>query len=122
MSDHTSARARKYDKQYRKRYHQEHPGWQRENKLRNLGLDAAVIARLTLEGCALCHKAFEKTPHLDHDHKICDRDDHACEKCFRGFLCDVCNTGFIRAIEQRLILRTMVSTTVLSYIDKLRVV
>jgi hypothetical protein len=45
--------------------------------------------------CAICRKPFEKTPHIDHNHKCCPPS-KSCEKCRRGLLCDDCNLGLGR--------------------------
>ena len=42
--------------------------------------------------CAICHKLFERTPHIDHDHKCCPKL-KSCDKCRRGLLCEGCNIG-----------------------------
>jgi hypothetical protein len=45
--------------------------------------------------CAVCLKPFEKTPHIDHNHKCCSVR-RTCGKCNRGLLCDDCNLGLGR--------------------------
>ena len=45
--------------------------------------------------CALCGKLFDKTPHLDHDHRCCPPL-KSCEKCRRDLLCEDCNLGLGR--------------------------
>jgi hypothetical protein len=45
--------------------------------------------------CAICRKKFEKTPHIDHNHKCC-RPMRSCDKCRRGLLCEDCNLGLGR--------------------------
>jgi Recombination endonuclease VII len=42
--------------------------------------------------CAVCRKPFERTPHIDHDHKCCPKL-KSCDKCRRGLLCEGCNIG-----------------------------
>src|SRR5579863_9721028 len=42
--------------------------------------------------CAICHQPFERTPHIDHDHKCCPKL-KSCDKCRRGLLCEGCNIG-----------------------------
>jgi hypothetical protein len=45
--------------------------------------------------CAICFKPFEKTPHIDHDHR-CLHSRGSCDKCRRGLLCEDCNLGLGR--------------------------
>lgn len=45
--------------------------------------------------CAICHRIFEKTPHVDHNHECCSLL-RSCDKCRRGLLCDDCNLGLGR--------------------------
>lgn len=45
--------------------------------------------------CALCGNPFEKTPHIDHNHKCCPAQ-KSCDKCRRDLLCDDCNLGLGR--------------------------
>jgi hypothetical protein len=42
--------------------------------------------------CAICNVAFSRAVeyHIDHDHECCP-DHRACERCVRGFLCELCN-------------------------------
>jgi hypothetical protein len=88
-------------------------------KPQRCGISELQLQGLISEGCPLCREPFRFAPHLDHDHRICPDKDHICTKCFRGVICDICNTGFIRAIEQRPFLRKLVAPSVLAYIDKL---
>ena len=94
----------------------------RSREFRQCGLDDLQVEKLLSLGCPSCEEAFRLSPHIDHDHRICDKSGrHACTKCFRGLICDVCNTGFIRAIEHRPALRNLVSQKVIAYIDKLMI-
>ncbi len=45
--------------------------------------------------CAICHKPFEGTPHVDHSHACCPNL-RSCDKCRRGLLCEDCNLGLGR--------------------------
>jgi hypothetical protein len=45
--------------------------------------------------CAICHKEFEGTPHVDHSHACCPNL-RSCDKCRRGLLCEDCNLGLGR--------------------------
>lgn len=45
--------------------------------------------------CAICHKEFEGTPHVDHSHACCPPL-RSCDKCRRGLLCEDCNLGLGR--------------------------
>jgi hypothetical protein len=40
--------------------------------------------------CAVCHKEFESTPHIDHNHGCCPKL-RSCDKCRRDLLCSPCN-------------------------------
>jgi hypothetical protein len=104
------------DAEWRKR----HPHRHRLQMLKNIEIDALSFEQLILKGCAVCGMAFVKSPHCDHDHRICNKKNHVCKKCFRGFLCGVCNSSFIAGIERQPALRTLVHSSVLAYIDKLR--
>ena len=108
----------------RKRYRQAHPYKHdcyqaRRSKFKKCGLDESSMLAIIARGCPICGESFKLAPHLDHDHRICSGKNHICMKCFRGVICDICNTGFIRAIEQRPALRKLVAPSVLAYIDKL---
>ena len=48
--------------------------------------------------CAICRCLFEKTPHIDHDHRCCPPE-RSCDKCRRGILCEDCNLGLGRFKE-----------------------
>ena len=88
-------------------------------KFKKCGLTESEMLAIISKGCPLCQELFRSSPHLDHDHRICPDKNHICTKCFRGVICDICNTGFIRAIEQRPFLRKLVAPSVLAYVDKL---
>jgi hypothetical protein len=45
--------------------------------------------------CAICHKPFTDTPHIDHNHECCPQL-KSCDKCRRGLLCEDCNLGLGR--------------------------
>jgi hypothetical protein len=46
--------------------------------------------------CAICGspdpKSNGNTFHVDHDHRCCEKECHACDRCRRGLLCAFCNT------------------------------
>ena len=55
--------------------------------------------------CMICGESFgEVTPHIDHDHTCCPRE-NACGNCVRGLLCGDCNKGlgFFRDNPERLL-------------------
>lgn len=57
----------------------------KETLYKKYGLTFIDIARMKVEQnfeCAICHKEFKKTPHIDHDHKTGQ---------VRGLLCSSCN-------------------------------
>lgn len=54
--------------------------------------------------CAICEVPFSATPHIDHDHKCCDRAG-SCGECVRGLLCGDCNNMLGRAHDDPKILR-----------------
>jgi hypothetical protein len=45
--------------------------------------------------CDICHKEFNGTPHIDHNHACCPNL-RSCDKCRRGLLCKDCNLGLGR--------------------------
>ena len=53
--------------------------------------------------CAICQKAFEKTPHIDHDHNCCPPL-KSCDKCRRDLLCERCNVMIGMSCESEIIL------------------
>jgi hypothetical protein len=53
--------------------------------------------------CAVCHKEFEGTPHIDHNHACCPPL-RSCDKCRRGLLCEDCNLGLGRFKDSIIIL------------------
>ena len=117
------------DKEERRRWAREYqkrgggkitPARRRSIRHHRCGLSDQAALDLLLAGCPICGCEFEKYPHMDHDHTVCNKDNHVCKKCFRGFLCNICNPSFISAIEHRPSLRSLVSQKVLDYIDKLR--
>src|SRR5690349_13490769 len=48
--------------------------------------------------CAICHKEFEGTPHVDHNHACCPKL-RSCDKCRRALLCGHCNVLIGMAAE-----------------------
>ena len=119
-----NSKKRSYDTEWNYNWRRTHPAEYavqvRKRKYRKTGLKDDQIDTLIFKGCAVCQSEFVKSPHIDHDHRICSGKNHVCPKCFRGLLCSMCNTGFIRAIENRPSLRNHVSEYVLNYLDKLR--
>ena len=120
--------AKPYERERQNVYRQAHPitvtsnyarDKQRRRKSRDCGISESQWVELISIGCPICGQSFTSSPpQFDHDHRICDKQRHVCEKCFRGVICTTCNTGFIRAIEQRPSLRRLVSQVILDYIDR----
>jgi Recombination endonuclease VII len=53
--------------------------------------------------CAVCHKVFDRTPHVDHNHACCPKL-RSCDKCRRGLLCSACNVMIGMAKDSKEIL------------------
>lgn len=54
--------------------------------------DYNALLKAQNNACAICKRAFDKTPHVDHDHACCPGH-RSCGSCVRGLLCDLCNRG-----------------------------
>lgn len=63
------------------------------------GMTPAEYNSYMAQGCAIngCSKPARA---VDHDHFICDRDYHSCDKCRRGPLCWTHNTRTIALIDK----------------------
>lgn len=57
--------------------------------------------------CAVCHKVFEMTPHIDHNHGCCPLL-RSCDKCRRDFLCNSCNVMIGMSLESEEILQSAI--------------
>jgi|SRR5208282_4618848 len=93
--------------------------WDKARSARRHGMTDEIFSQLFAKGCAICHRPFTESPHVDHDHSHCSGR-FGCERCLRGLLCKFCNNGFVYAIESNPELRKFVAPEILEYIDKLQ--
>jgi hypothetical protein len=57
--------------------------------------------------CAICHKEFESTPHIDHNHACCPKL-RSCDKCRRDLLCSACNVMIGMSGESETVLQSAI--------------
>lgn len=57
--------------------------------------------------CAICHKSFEETSHIDHNHACCPKL-RSCDKCRRDLLCSPCNVLIGMSFESEEILQSAI--------------
>lgn len=80
------------DPEYRERLATYHREYAREWRARGIGGRTANLDAVGWS-CELCDaRLTESSAHMDHDHACCPRGKY-CPHCFRGVLCNQCNTG-----------------------------